>query len=62
ILGLTSALDKTIQSFSSKTTKDDLRKLLVSFGSSILDVMKERQSEVIFTQSNGTKGDYDTSK
>ncbi|XP_065207443.1 uncharacterized protein LOC135836491 [Planococcus citri] len=62
ILVLISNLDKTIQSFSSKTTKDDLRKLLIAFGASILDVMKERQSEVIFNQSNGTIGDYDSSK
>lgn len=54
-----SALEKTICSFSSKNTKDNFRKLLVSFGNAIVEVIKERQSEVTVSQGTSTSNDYD---
>lgn len=59
ILGLISALEQTISSFSSKNIKDDLRKLLISFGNAIVEVIKERQSEVAISQNGSFSNDYD---
>lgn len=55
-MSLTSELEKTINSYSSKTAKDDVRKLLVAYGNAIMDVIKERQNEINSLNGCGDSG------
>lgn len=60
ILGLISALDKTILSFGSKNTKENLRQLLISYGNAIVAVIKERQLEVSCNHNNNASNYHET--
>lgn len=51
VLGLMSILEKTMNSFTSQSTKDDMRQLLIAYGKAIVDVIKERQSEINYSNS-----------
>lgn len=45
-MNLIAELEKTMNSYLSKTAKDDVRKLLVAYGNAIVEVIKERQNEI----------------
>lgn len=59
ILALMSLLENTMNLFTSKSTRDNMRQLLLAYGKAIIEVIKERQSEINYSSSGA---DYETRK